>query len=152
VFLNSAPVLWYSRKQKRERHLLLAIKTGMELSDGLRYKLSMMGMSLNGHTHIKADNMFVVKNTSVPESMLKKKSNSITYHFYVREQAVAGMVSITHEPNETNIADMVTKIQPGPTRKKLAKMVLFYPGGLVFQVTHSRRCAFPCAQTVGKWS
>jgi len=32
--------------------------------------------------------MSVVKNTSIPESVLKKKSNSIAYH-YVRERAAA---------------------------------------------------------------
>jgi hypothetical protein len=123
-------VLWFSKKQNSIetstfRSKFTAMKTGVELSEGLRYKLRMMGVPLDGHGHVKADNMMsVVKNTSVPASMLKKKSNSIAYH-YVREQAAAGTVSITHEPTETNIADMLTKIQPGPTRKKLAEMVLF---------------------------
>jgi hypothetical protein len=101
------------------------MKTGVELSEGLRYKVRMMGVPLvDGHTHVKADNMSVVKNTSVPESMLKKKSNSSASH-YVREKAAGGTVSITHEPTETNVADMLAKIQPGPTWKKLAEMVLF---------------------------
>jgi hypothetical protein len=68
--------------------------------------------------------MSVVKNSSVPESMLKKKSNAIAYH-YVRERAAAGTVAISYEPTESNLADMLTKIQPGPTRKKLVENVLF---------------------------
>jgi hypothetical protein len=129
VFLNSAPILWYSKKQNSIETSTFgseftAMKTGVELSEGIRYKLRMMGVPLDGHTHVKADNMSVVKNTSIPESMLKKKSNSIAYH-YVRERAAAGTVVISHEPTETNLADMLTKIQPGPTRKRLAECVLF---------------------------
>ena len=48
----------------------------------------MMGIPLDGYAHIKVDNMSVVRNTSVPESTLKKKSNSIAYH-YVREKCAA---------------------------------------------------------------
>ena len=51
-----------------------------------------------------ADNMSVVKNTSIPESVLKKKSNSIAYH-YVRERAAAGMILVRHERTDSNIAD-----------------------------------------------
>jgi hypothetical protein len=50
-----------------------------------------MGIPLYGHAHVRVDNMSVVKNTSVPESTLKKKSNAIAYHF-VREAVAAGVV------------------------------------------------------------
>jgi hypothetical protein len=130
VFLNSAPILWYFKKQNSIETSTFgseftAMKTGVELSEGRRHKLRMMVVPLNGRTHIKVGNTSVVKNTSIPESMLKKKRNSITYHSYVRERAAAGTVVISHEPNETNLADMLTKIQPGPTRKRLAERVLF---------------------------
>ena len=62
------------------------MKTAVELSEGLRYKLRMMGVPIEGPTQVKADNMSVINNTSRPESQLKKKSNSIAYH-YVRERA-----------------------------------------------------------------
>mgnify|MGYP007080251373 CR=1 FL=1 len=41
-----------------------AIKTGMELIDGLRCKLGMMGVPIDGPCHIKADNLSVVWNSS----------------------------------------------------------------------------------------
>jgi hypothetical protein len=128
VFLNSAPIVWYSKKQNSIESSTFgseftAMKTGVEITEGLRYKLRMMGVPLEGPTHVKADNMSVVKNSSIPESMLKKKSNSIAYH-YVRERAAQGAVSISYEPTGTNVADMLTKIQPGPVRKRLVRMVL----------------------------
>jgi hypothetical protein len=83
----------------------------------------MMGVPLDGHAYVKVDNMSVVRNTSVPESMLKKKSNSIAYH-YVREKSAADICRIGYEPTDTNLADMLTKIQPGPKRAALVQNVL----------------------------
>jgi Reverse transcriptase (RNA-dependent DNA polymerase) len=129
VFLNRAPIVWFSKKQNSIETSsfgseFTAMKQGVEISEGLRYKLRMMGVPLDGCTHIKADNMSVIKNTSVPESMLKKKSNSIAYH-YVRERAASGAIAVSYEPTQSNLADMLTKAQPGPTRKALVSHVLF---------------------------
>jgi len=66
----------------------------------------------------------MVRNSSVPESQLKKKSNSIAYH-YVRERAAAGVVIINYEPTGLNLADMLTKTQSGAVRKRLVQYVLY---------------------------
>ena len=129
IFLNRAPILWYSKKQHSIETSTFgsefqALKVGMELLLGLRYKVRMMGIPLDGYAHIKVDNMSVVKNASVPESQLKKKSNSVAYHF-VRQMAAADVGRISYEPSESNLADMLTKIHAGPVRKRLAQMVLF---------------------------
>jgi hypothetical protein len=129
VFLNRAPVVWFSKKQNSIETSsfgseFTAMKQGVEISEGVWYKLRMMGVPLDGHTHIKADNMPVIKNSSIPESVLKKKSNSIAYH-YVRERAASGAIQVSYEPTESNLADMLTKTQPGPTRTRLASRVLF---------------------------
>ena len=99
------------------------MKTGIELSIGLRYKLRMTGVPLEGPTRIRADNMSVVNNTSRPESQLKKKSNSIAYHF-CREVIASGAAFVTYEPTATNLADMLTKTQDAKTRSALASTVL----------------------------
>ena len=129
VFLNRAPIVWISKKQNSIETStfgseFMAMKHGVEVSEGIRYKLRMMGVPLDGPTIVKADNMSVVKNTSLPESVLKKKSNSIAYH-YVRERAASGAIMVSYESTETNLADMLTKVQPGPTRHRLVAKVLF---------------------------
>ena len=129
IYLNRSPIVWYSKKQNSIETSsfgseFTAMKTAVEISEGLRYKLRMMGVPLEGPTHVKADNMSVIKNSSMPESTLKKKSNSIAYH-YVRERAAAGIIDVTYEPTGTNLADMLTKIQSGPERQKLVQMVLY---------------------------
>ena len=48
---------------------------------GLRYKLRMMGIPVEGPTCIYGDNQSVLANTTIPDSTLKKKSQSIAYHF-----------------------------------------------------------------------
>ena len=63
-------------------------------------------------------------NTSRPESTLKKKSNSIAYH-YVRSKCATDLIRITWEGTKTNVADMLTKIHSGPERKRIADMVMY---------------------------
>jgi hypothetical protein len=130
VFLNCAPTVWFSKKQHSIETSsfgseFTAMKQGMEISEGLRYKLRMMGVLLDGHTHVKANIMSVINNTSLPESMLKKKSNSIAYHHYVKERAASGAIAVSYEPAQSNLADMLTKSQSGPSRKAFVSHVLF---------------------------
>ena len=57
-----------------------------EYIGGLRYKLRMMGIPVEGPAYIEGDNQYVLANTTIPDSTLKKKSQSISYYF-VREGA-----------------------------------------------------------------
>jgi hypothetical protein len=52
-----------------------------------------MGVPIDGPTYMFCDIMSVVHNTSAPESILKKKSNSIAYHA-VREVVAMGELLI----------------------------------------------------------
>ena len=58
----------------------VAMKHGMEALLGLRYTLRMMGVLIDGPSFMYGDNMSVIHSTQQPESMRKKKSNSICYH------------------------------------------------------------------------
>jgi len=89
LFIQNSPIAWFSKKQTSIETSSFgsefsAMKTAMEMVEGLRYKLRMMGVPIDGPCNVKADNVSTVTNSSVPESQLKKKSNSIAYH-YVRE-------------------------------------------------------------------
>ena len=129
IYLNRSPILWYSKKQTSVETStfgseFMALKVGIEMLRGLRYKLRMMGIPLDGHAHVRCDNMSVVSNSSKPESTLKKKSNAVAYH-YVRENVANGVCRIAYEPSTTNLADLLTKVQTGPERTRLAGMILF---------------------------
>jgi hypothetical protein len=129
IFLNRSLILWYSKRQNSVESStfgseFMALKTAAELVQGLRYKLRMMGIPLEGPAHMRVDNQSVVHNTTRPESMLRKKSNSIAYHF-TREGVAALWLKIGYEPSDTNLADMLTKIQSGTKRKSLLDQVMF---------------------------
>ena len=129
IYVNKAPVCWYSKKQGTVETSTFgseftALKVCTEMLRGLRYKLRMMGIPLDGPAHVRVDNMSVVNNTTKPESRLQKKSNAIAYH-YVRENVAAGIIRIGYENTATNLADMLTKSQSGATRSKLVGKVLY---------------------------
>ena len=67
----------------------------MELIEGLRYKLCMMGIPLKEPTNVFCDNEAVVKNSTKPESMLKQKHNAIACHHCIREAQAAGALCLT---------------------------------------------------------
>jgi hypothetical protein len=71
-----------------------------------------------------------VKNTTAPESVLKKHHNAIAYH-RAREAQAAGFIRVAWESGETNIADLLTKLMPGPRLKDLIGYVLWYPLGYI---------------------
>jgi hypothetical protein len=100
------------------------MKTAIDMIEGLRYKLRMMGIPLNGPTSVFCDNQSVVKNTTAPESVLKKRHNAIAYH-RAREAQAAGFIRVAWESGETNIADLLTKLMPGPRLKELIGYVLW---------------------------
>ena len=100
------------------------MKTAVEMVEGLRCKLRMMGIEIDGSTNVFCDNESVVKNTTRPESMLKKKHNAIAYH-RVREAQAADIVRIAHEDGEPNLADVLTKCLPGPRLADLISYILW---------------------------
>ncbi len=125
-----APVIWYSKRQGTVESSVfgaefVAMKTGLEAARALRYKLRMMGVPIEDPIYIYGDNMSVIYNTSRPESTLKKKSNSICYHF-IRESCAMGESMTTHIRSEENPADICTKvIGGGEKRSKLTLMTLY---------------------------
>ncbi len=89
VFLNGAPIYWSSKMQTSCETStfgseFVAMKQATEYICGLRYKLRMMGITVDEPAFVFGDNQSVLANTTSPGSTLKKKSNAIEYHF-VRE-------------------------------------------------------------------
>ena len=85
IYMNMAPIAWLSKKQATIETSVfgaefVAMKLGVEHVRSLRYKLRMMGVPIDSPAYVYGDNMSVIHNTQRPESMLKKKSNSICHH------------------------------------------------------------------------
>jgi hypothetical protein len=129
IFVNRAPMLWYSKKQYTVESStftseFVAARVATEIVEGLRWKLRMMGIEVDGPTSMFCDNESVVKNAARPDSMLKKKHCSIAYH-RVREAQASKVLRVAWESTETNIADIFTKILDGPRHHRLSQMILW---------------------------
>ena len=83
----------------------------------------MMGVKIDGPTYVYGDNMSVIHNTSKPESTLKKKYNSICYHF-LREDVSMRECLTTNVSTAINWVDLLTKVLFGKKRRELVQGVL----------------------------
>ena len=100
------------------------MKTGVELIEGLRYKLRMMGMLIDGPSLAYGDNKSAITNSSRPESVLKKKCNSICYHA-CQESVAMDECRFSHIHTHDNWADLLTKVTSGPKLRDLVHNVLY---------------------------
>ena len=85
-----------------------------------------MGIPCEGPTYVYGDNKLVLCNTTIPDSTLKKKSNSLAYHF-VREGCAHDEWRTTYINTHLNPSDLLTKPLPaGEKRNCFVQMILHY--------------------------
>jgi hypothetical protein len=139
VYLNRAPIYWNSKKQAGVETSsfgsdFIAMKKCTEYVCGLCYKLRMMGIACEGPTLIYGDKQSVLFNTTIPESTLKKKSQSIAYHF-IRQGAARDEWRTAYVNTHLNSADLLTKLLPaGEKRWGFIGMILHH----LSPATHSK--------------
>ena len=129
IFVNRAPILWYSKRQATVEASTfgsesIALRQAIEMIEGLRYKLRMMGVPIDGATQIFCDNDSVVKSSTRPESTLKKKHAAVNYH-RIREAQAGGYVTISWIDGNENLADALTKVLTGKKRHYLFSRILW---------------------------
>ena len=86
VYLNCTLIYWFSKKQNLVEFSsfgskFIAMEQCCEYLHRLHYKLRMMGIPITGSMYIYGDNQSVLANTTIPNSTLKKKFQSIAYYF-----------------------------------------------------------------------
>jgi hypothetical protein len=129
IFCNMALIDWVSKKQATIETSVfgaefVAMKHGIEKLQGLCYKLRMMGIPLTGPSFIYADDESQVTNSTIPESTLRKKCNSICYHA-VRESVAMGESLITHIDSEDILSDVMTKVTHHGKHHQLVGNILY---------------------------
>jgi hypothetical protein len=129
TFVNNSPISCYSKRQSTVESStfgseFVALRIAVELSEGLRYKLQMIGFAIDEPIDVLCDNNAVVKNSSIPESTLSKKHTSICYH-RVREAVAAGIIRVAKVHTSDNVADVFTKCLTNDVRNKLLESLLF---------------------------
>ena len=113
LFVNHDPIVWFSKRQNTVEtstfgSAFITMKTAVEQIESLRYKLRMFGIPVEDPMNVFCDNESVFKNTTIPDSTLKKKHSSICYH-RSREAVASGTLRVAKEGMATNLADIFTK-------------------------------------------
>jgi hypothetical protein len=129
IYLQNTPIIWHSRRQNTVETStfgseFVALRNARDLIVGLRYKLRMFGIPISGPAFVYCDNQGVVKNVTIPESVLSKKHNAINYHA-VREAVAANILRVAKEDSATNVADLLTKPLTEQRRGTLLRSILY---------------------------
>eukprot|EP00970_Alexandrium_tamarense_P000827 scaffold95_cov108-Alexandrium_tamarense.AAC.12 len=123
IFVQNALITSWSKRQNTVESStfgseLVCMRQARDLLVALRIKLKMFGIRILKLANVWTDNNGVMKNTSIPTSMLGKKHNSINYHVG-REAVAAGVMRVAKEDTRTNPADALTKILRFVRKQKL---------------------------------
>ena len=83
----------------------------------------MFGIYIVGPATVLCDNKALNKNVSIAESTITKNDNSICYHC-VCECVAKNILMIMKEGTHYNLSDLLTKVFPAVTRKKICENVM----------------------------
>ena len=127
IFLNMAPIIWYSKRQTTVEAStygseFVAMRILVEMLIGLRYKLRMFGIHIDGPCNVFCDNDAVAKTTMRAETTLKKKHLSIAYH-KSREAVACGIMLVFYERSGSNLSDLFTKVLASLDRKRIMSYI-----------------------------
>ena len=129
IYVQNVPILWFSKRQNAVESSsfgseFVALRTAKDMLVALQYKLRMFGVPIGGPANVFCDNNGVVKNTTIPESMLAKKHNAINYHA-IREAVAARILRVGKEDGMTNLADLFTKVLTADCRRALCRHIMY---------------------------
>ena len=130
IYLNSSPIYWYSKRQNSVETSLfgskfIAMRQACEYIRSLRFHLRMMGIPVTQPAFLRGDNQSVIFNSTIPESMLKKKHNAVSYHF-VREGCAKSEWVIEKVDTKYNPADILASPRSdGEDRRRKIRMMLY---------------------------
>ena len=86
----------------------------------------MMGIPCEDPTFVYGDNKSVLANTSMPGSTLKKKMNSLSYHF-ISEGCARDEWRTAYVNTNFNLADLLTKcLHSGEKRRGFVRKFLHW--------------------------
>ena len=115
IFVGRTPVIYSSKRQGAIETStygaeFCAMKNAVEELIALRYMLRCLGVTVKHASLVCGDNMGVVQNATISESLLKKKHVAMSHH-KTREAAAAGIAHPIEVGGDDNFADVLTEAQ-----------------------------------------
>ena len=113
ILLGRTPVFYHSKRQGSVETStysaeFMAMRTAVEELISLRYMLRCLGVRVETAVYLFGDNLGVIQNATIKDSLLKKKCVAISYH-RVREAAAASIVLPLKIGSKDNFADHLMK-------------------------------------------
>ena len=111
--INKTVFEWFSRRQATVENATFgseftAARTAVDQIIDIRIDLRYLGVPVREQTYMFGDNESVVKNSTLPHSVLHKRHNALSYH-RVREAIASGFLRFYHIRSECNPADLLSK-------------------------------------------
>ncbi len=112
-FLNGTPVDWYCKRQATVETAtygseFVVARIATEQIIDLRNTLRYFGARVDGPSFMFGDNQSVVTSSTIPSSVLNKRSSALCYH-RVREAIAAKILRFHHISGKKNPADVLSK-------------------------------------------
>ncbi len=112
-FANTTPFDWYSKRQATVESStfgseFVAARTATEQIIELRHTLRYLGVPVNSLAYMFGDNKSVVTNATIPQSVLSKRHNILSYH-RVREAIAAKLLAFYWCDSSQNKSDILSK-------------------------------------------
>ena len=131
-FLNQTPIEWFTRKQAMVETATYgaefsAARSAIEQIAGMRHFLRYLGVPIEDTSYLFGDNESVVTSFTIPHSQLRKRHQSLSYH-YTREAIASDMVRFTHISSEFNAGDILSKHWSHNQVYPMLRPLLFYKG------------------------
>ena len=104
-FINGTPVDWYCKRQATVETAtygseFVVARIATEQIIDLRTTLCQLGVPVGGPLYLFGDNQTVVTSSTIPSSVLNKRSSALNYHRVLRAIA-AGILKFYHIKERT---------------------------------------------------
>ena len=96
----------------------MAMRHALEEFVSLRYMLRCLGVNVDTASAVYGDNLGIIQNATIKDSLLKKKHVTISYH-KVREAVAVGIISPIKIASAEIFADCLTKSLPIANHNRL---------------------------------
>jgi len=129
ILVGRTPVVYHSKRQGAVETStysaeFMAMRTAVEEIVSIRYMLRCLGVHVDNATHVYGDNLGVIQNATIKDSLLKKKHVAISYH-RVRESVASSVIFPIKIRSQDNFSDCLTKSLPIGDHNRLVNG-LFY--------------------------
>ena len=134
-FINTTPTDWFSKRQATVETAtygseFVAAKTAIEQIMDLRNTLRYLGVSIMTKTYMFGNNRSVVMSSTIPQSILNKRHNMLSYH-RVREAITAKILEFHWCSSDQKRSDILSKHWDHAKVKDTMRELFDYQGDLI---------------------